>query len=147
MSLNNWIKEKLELFKDDFDFRLETIILNLTERICERMKQKNINRTELADLLNVSPPAVTKILNGNSNFTLKTLLSLSDALDQKLEINFRDKEVVYSADFYVGRKTMKFTTAYSDEKIQPADYYAIPSSETLPGGFQILDKKGWAEAA
>jgi transcriptional regulator with XRE-family HTH domain len=146
MSLNNWIKEKLELFKDDFDFRFETIILNLTERICERMKQKNINRTELADLLNVSPPAVTKILNGNSNFTLKTLLSLSDALEQKLEINLRDRETVNFTGVDV-LKIIKYTTAYSDEEFLPADYDTIPSSEPNIGSFQIIEKKDWDEAA
>ena len=94
MASGDWLKNKIELFKDDFDFRLETFILDITEDICKRMKQKNINRSELADLLNVSPPAVTKILNGNSNFTLKTLLSLADALGQELKINFTEKKAV-----------------------------------------------------
>jgi len=139
MEQGNWLKNKLELFKDDFDFRLEALILNLTERICKRMKQKNINRTRLADLLNISPPAVTKILNGNSNFTLKTLLSLSDALDQKLEINFTDKQTAYSPEFIVHPKTKKFTTAYGD--------YPLPSSDSLIDVPQIPGEKGWAETA
>ena len=57
------------------------------------MKQKGMNRVKLAQSLNVSPPAVTKILNGTSNFTLKTLLSLADALDFNLKIDFEDKTV------------------------------------------------------
>ncbi len=146
MSLNNWIKEKLELFKDDFDFRLETLILNLTEHICKRMKQKNINRTELADLLNVSPPAVTKILNGNSNFTLKTLLSLSDVLDQELEINFRDKETVCFTVHEVVHKTKKFTTA-SDEVFYPGVYHIQTSSGSIIGSYPVHEEKDWVEAA
>ena len=66
--------------------------MDLTEKICVRMKQKNINRTRLSNLLDVSPPAVTKILNGNSNFTLKTLLSMSDALDLELKIDLVEKK-------------------------------------------------------
>ncbi len=96
MKKQNWFKSKLETFKEDIEFRLETLVLELTENICKRMAQKNINRMELAKRLHVSPPAVTKILNGNSNFTLKTLLSIADALDQELTIDFREKDTVAS---------------------------------------------------
>jgi len=143
MVAGNWLKKKLELFKDDFDFRLETLILNITERICKRMEQKKINRTELADLLNVSPPAVTKILNGNSNFTLKTLLSLADVLEQELEINFGDKKVVYTTAFEVVSEIGNITTAYSDEAIPLGDFYLPASSHSPLGGFQIQGKKEW----
>ena len=55
MSLKNWIKAKLELYKDDFEFRFESLILNVTENISKSMVEKNINRTKLAELLDVSP--------------------------------------------------------------------------------------------
>jgi len=32
--------------------------------------------------------SVTKLLNGNSNFTLKTLLKVADALDLKFNVSF-----------------------------------------------------------
>jgi len=98
MSFNNWIKDKLELYKDDFEFRLESLILDITENISEMMLKRNINRTKLAEKLNVSRPAVTKILNGNSNFTLKTLLSLSDALSLDLKVEFKKREAKASED-------------------------------------------------
>jgi len=95
MKTGEWFRNKLESLKDGFEFRLETLILDLTEKVCIKMEEKNINRKKLSDLLDVSPPAVTKILNGNSNFTLKTLLSLSDALDLDLRIDFVEKATVY----------------------------------------------------
>jgi len=94
MKIEEWFKKKIESFEEDFDFRLETLILNITEKICTRMQQKKINRTRLAEKLKVSPPAVTKILNGNSNFTLKTLLSIADALDLELKIDFVDRNTI-----------------------------------------------------
>ena len=94
MSLKNWIKDKLELYKDDFEFRLESLILDVTENISKGMIDKNINRSKLAELLKVSPPAVTTILNGNANFTLKSLLALSDALDLDLKVEFKEKRTV-----------------------------------------------------
>jgi len=92
MDTKTWFKRKLDSFKDDFEFRLETLIYKITEKISEKMDQKRINRTKFAKLLQISPPAVTKILNGNSNFTLKTLLSIADALELDLKIDFKEKQ-------------------------------------------------------
>ena len=88
MKSKTWLETKLEQFEDDFDFRMESIIMDITENICEKLEKKNITRAKFADILGVSPPAVTKILNGNSNFTLKTLLSIADALGLNLAIRF-----------------------------------------------------------
>lgn len=92
MKPDKWFKDTLKSLEDDLEFRLETLIIDLTERACKKMKQKKISRTKLAKLLGVSPAAVTKILNGNSNFTLKTLLSLSDALELDLHIDFVERK-------------------------------------------------------
>ena len=94
---NNWFKKMLDSMEDDFDFRLESKILEITETICERMKKKDISRTRLSELLSISKPGVTKILNGSSNFTLKTLLSISDALDLELNVQFREKQPIADA--------------------------------------------------
>jgi|APFre7841882724_1041349.scaffolds.fasta_scaffold36655_3 transcriptional regulator with XRE-family HTH domain len=124
MKAKKWLSDILKSFEGDLDFRLETLILELTESISKRMKEKNINRTQLAKLLNVSPPAITKILNGTSNFTLRTLLSIANTLNLDLDVNFREKNVKgWSAihmpsatgtflDF--DRKVRSIPNAYSD---------------------------------
>ena len=94
MAAKSWFQKQFEALKDDFDFRLETLILNITETISENMEKKGFNRSKFAEILRVSPPAVTKILNGTSNFTLKTLLTIADALDLNLKIDFEEKEKV-----------------------------------------------------
>lgn len=94
MKTKKWFEDLLKSFEKDLDFRLESLVLNLTESISRKMKEKNINRTQLAGLLNISPPAVTKILNGTSNFTLRTLLSIAVALDLDLDVAFRDKKLI-----------------------------------------------------
>jgi len=92
MEPKEWYDKKLKTIEKSLGYRLESIILNLTEKICRSMEEKKINRSKLAKLLEVSPPAVTKILNGTSNFTLKTLLSLADALELDLEIDFKKRQ-------------------------------------------------------
>jgi transcriptional regulator with XRE-family HTH domain len=88
MDTEKWFNEKLATLKDDEDFRLEEVILNLTEQISVRMKEKGITRAKLAELLGVTPAAVTKLLNGNPNFTLKTLLKVADALGFEFNASF-----------------------------------------------------------
>jgi transcriptional regulator with XRE-family HTH domain len=126
MKTKNWFKSKLQSFKDDFEFRLETLILDLTEKICTRMDQKKISRTKLARLLEVTPAAVTKILNGNSNFTLKTLLSIADALESEIKIDFEEKQPYYSA---ISWKTFSVSSVASESK--PIKTTAVTSVDAL----------------
>jgi transcriptional regulator with XRE-family HTH domain len=55
------------------------------------MKEKNISRSKLAEKLNISRPAVTRMLGGNPNFTLKRLLAVADALDLELVAGFKER--------------------------------------------------------
>lgn len=87
MDTEKWFNDKLSALKDDADFRLETIILDLTEQISARMKEKGMTRAKLAEVLGVTPAAITKLLNGNPNFTLKTLLKVADALGLEFAVS------------------------------------------------------------
>lgn len=140
MDTKNWFQRKLESFKDDFEFRLETLIYHVTEKISERMGQKKINRTKLAELLEVTPAAVTKILNGNSNFTLKTLLSIADVLQTEIKIDFEEKQS-YLSDFswenipvtYAAwvDKTLKITATTSGDALSTSKISEDPEDTTL----------------
>lgn len=99
VNTTNWFKSKLGTLKEDFDFRLEKLILDVTEKISERMIQKKYSRVKLAQKLGISAPAVTKIFDGNSNFTLRRLLSLADALDVDLTVDFKPKWVAEEDSF------------------------------------------------
>ena len=106
MKLEKWFTQKIEEFKGDIEFRTEEVILEITERIVELMKKENINRTELAKRLRVKKPFISKLLNGNPNMTLKTMVSLSMALDYDLNISFNRKpsmSVVADSSLHVSR--------------------------------------------
>lgn len=88
MKLEKWFAQKLEEFKDDVEFRTEEAILGITEKIVELMEKEGINRTDLAKRLGVSKPFITKLLNGNPNMRLKTMVSLAMALNHELNFSF-----------------------------------------------------------
>jgi len=127
MSPKTWLEKKIESFEDDFEYRLEGLILELTAQIAERMEEKGINRKELASTLQVSPPFITKILNGTSNFTLKTVLSLADALECTLNVNLKPKEISVTANTHWSAWVN--ATLAAGEIIDPYGTYGIPTAK------------------
>ena len=90
-SVENWFKGLLEKYKDDVEFITEGIILELNEKIVLKMRELNINRAELAKRLGKSKPFVTKLLNGNHNLTVKTMVSIAQALECELALDLGPK--------------------------------------------------------
>jgi len=78
------LKSLLEKDRLSQEYKRERIVLELGESIVKRMEELGINRAELAKRLGVSNPMVTKMLRGNANFTLRTLVGLAAALEQDL---------------------------------------------------------------
>ncbi|KAF0159802.1 MAG: Fis family transcriptional regulator [Syntrophaceae bacterium] len=92
-STEKWFGDLFDSYKDDFDFRLEALVFELTEQISKKLKEEKISRKQFAEKLNVTPAAVSKILNGNPNFTIRTLLSMADVLKTDLSIEFKGKGI------------------------------------------------------
>lgn len=96
------LEEKIKvLSKKDENWRKEGLYrqenkkwLNISRNIAIKVlsklrenKQLNIKpktQEELAQILNVVPPYITKIVKGQENMTLKTIISLEEALNIKL---------------------------------------------------------------
>ncbi|HEC98660.1 MAG TPA: XRE family transcriptional regulator [Nitrospirae bacterium] len=91
MKTEKWFSKLLDKYKEDLEFRTEEIILDFTEKIVTMMEKKNISRAELARRLNVSKAFVTKMLNGNPNLTIKTMVSIADALECNLNLDIYPK--------------------------------------------------------
>ena len=89
MDDKNVYESLLEEFEDDIDFKVEVKILEITEQICEAMTEKGINRSDLSKLLETSKSAITKMLNGSTNFTLKRLVKIASALNTEVNISFK----------------------------------------------------------
>ena len=60
--------------------------LDLTRQIESRMRQLGINKTELAQRSGKSKAYVTKMLRGENNFTIDSLVALAETLQAGVEI-------------------------------------------------------------
>ncbi len=80
------LEKRLSELDTSPNFLLETVVLDVTERICEVMKREGITRAELAKRIGKSPAYVTKFLNGQPNMTLKTLVGIAVALGKGIDV-------------------------------------------------------------
>lgn len=64
----------------------EGAILEFTEELVREMERQHVSRAELARRLGTSPAYITKILRGDANFTLATMVKLARALDTELRL-------------------------------------------------------------
>ena len=83
--------EKLETSHDP-DYELYGVLLDVTEGIVKRMIEQGVRRTDLAERLGTSRAYVTKLLDGQENMTLKTLVRVANALEMKVDTKFIPRE-------------------------------------------------------
>jgi transcriptional regulator with XRE-family HTH domain len=96
MNLEGWFKERVKKFEKDPEYILEGLMLELNEQILELLYKKGMTRKQLAKELGVSPAYITKLLNGNPNLTLKSLVKIATVMDVSLSINIgEEKKVKY----------------------------------------------------
>jgi transcriptional regulator with XRE-family HTH domain len=91
MSEKTWLEEKYDLWAEDPEFLTEEKILDFTERVVLEMGKKEITRAQLADSLGKSKAFVTKLLKGDANMTIKTMVTVAQALGCSLHLDLYPK--------------------------------------------------------
>lgn len=76
------------------DYWIDGPISEFTEDLARLMKEQGVTRAELARRLGTSRAYITKMLGGNANFTLLTMVKLAMVLDGAVHIHISDKRAV-----------------------------------------------------
>jgi transcriptional regulator with XRE-family HTH domain len=72
---------------------IEQAKLEFTEELCAQLGNSGMNRKDLAAKLGKSPAAITKMLRGDNNFELATMVKLARALDSELRVHLQPEGV------------------------------------------------------
>lgn len=72
------------------DYILARLVHDFTEALVRRMEEQGMSRAELARRLGTSQAYVTKVLRGNVNFTLATLVRLGQATGAEVRLDLCD---------------------------------------------------------
>ncbi|MGJ3244096.1 MAG: helix-turn-helix transcriptional regulator [Opitutales bacterium] len=78
--LNQKTRQALQCIEARAEIRKLTIV----EELVRFMKMSGINRSQLAKRMGVPPSRITKLLSGESNLTIDTLVRAADAVDGDL---------------------------------------------------------------
>lgn len=81
MSSKKLLNELHEEWLSDPNYVAEGMKLDITEEICRIMKEKNMNRSQLAERMQTSCAYITKVLRGNVNMTLLSIAKFAVALE------------------------------------------------------------------
>lgn len=96
-----------------------TLILEFTEGLQSLMGKRGISRIELAKRLGVSPAYVTKVLRGNVNFTVDSMVKLANAVGGHVHVHVAP-ESHQARWFDVIEKTPCKTPVWEQDKFEPA---------------------------
>lgn len=81
---------------EDYDF--EKLAYSFARSVLSYMRQKKITQKDLAEKLNVSEARISKVLSGETNLTLKTIIKIARLLDCKVnDIILSDKDYIYNS--------------------------------------------------
>lgn len=82
--------------------KAETIKLEFAVSIDTAIKNLNLTRKQIAESMGTSPAWVTKVLRGDVNLTIETMVKLCDAVGQDLQI-----KTITKNDARVEKKTVQ----------------------------------------
>lgn len=73
------------------DYHVEGAKNEFTEQIVARMEEFGLSKSELAEKMGVKRSFVTRLLSGNNNFTLETMVRIARSLDCSLRSHLEPK--------------------------------------------------------
>lgn len=85
-------KRLIDNRKKTTSYKVERIKLSIALAINRLILSSGISKKDLAEKIEVSPAYISKALKGDVNFTIETLVKLTDGLDSNIHINFTHKD-------------------------------------------------------
>ncbi|WP_172592118.1 helix-turn-helix domain-containing protein [Subtercola boreus] len=82
-------------------YAAESAMVDASELIAEALQNKEISRSDLAQMLGVSRSEITARLQGERNITVRKLAETLHALGERLELRLAPKTVEDSRDAYL----------------------------------------------
>ena len=87
----------------------ELLLVSAAELISDRMQEKKVSRSELAEQIGKSKSFVTQILRGQHNMTLRTLADLAWALDARVHL----QDIPWDAEIQRPRGMTSFGSSWA----------------------------------
>ena len=125
--------------KPNFENVAAKMALDFEADVFMRLKELGLRRKDLAELLNVTPAAVSKLLAENSNMTLKTMAKIATALGCEIS-SLHLNSVAEVSYVYLDAECETDTVSVPDKIVPVPDLTAsIGNDPSSSGGTQVAD--------
>jgi transcriptional regulator with XRE-family HTH domain len=88
--MKGWLTKKVESLAGRVGYETEKLLLEINEQIVRRMQDLKLSRSALAEKLGKDRAQITRLLNGNANTTVKTLVEIANALGTRWNVELQD---------------------------------------------------------
>lgn len=122
--------------EEPLEFWVDLARVGFEDDLHRLMDRARLNRAEIAEAAGVTPAFVSKVLNGSTNYTLKTMAKLARAVGAVLQVRLidEDREVV--------RIVSPDTAAWLDDR----DLTTVRLAEE-PACAEIVDLTTWRDTS
>lgn len=102
----------------NWEKRYYRISLDIASQIAEILKKKGVQQKEFAKKLNKKESEVSKWLNGDHNFTIKTIAKIEDVLNEDIIIIPKFAHLHDNPYLKAKKTTSSFVVIYPDDSIR-----------------------------
>lgn len=104
-------------------YRHEELIVDVTESIYKIMRQKDMNKSDLAKATGLSKARITKLLDGSANMTLKSISDIAFALGVTPKVFVDATEACYANTSHVSSWENSIGIGYDVSTMPEMQYY------------------------
>jgi len=83
------IQAALRAARETHEYRAEGASIEFTNAMLTRMRQIGVSRSKLAANIGVNPAYISKILRGDTNFSLETMVKIATALESEFRCHLQ----------------------------------------------------------
>ena len=103
MYVSKKIRDFIEERKQHHGYWATRLKLDFAIQLHKRLSAININYAELAERIDSSRPYVSKVLNGESNLTIDSMVKLAHATGARIDVRLIDREAVSDPKLWFGK--------------------------------------------
>lgn len=120
MNAETWFREKLRALENDPDYLTEEVLIDVTEQLYIRMREAGMKPADLAKRLGVSRAFISQLFNGKPNMTMRTLVGVAHALDQRIQISVRPRSAFQLAAQYTRFTSPPIKRSFNPDEMHKA---------------------------
>jgi DNA-binding phage protein len=122
--MKTWLEKRIESKRGAVGFETERLMLSFSEQIVERLVTLDMRRSELARKMDVDRAIVTRLLSGDANATLRTIVTMAAAVGLRISLDLQPLQDARYPEVSEADNVVEFTSRILTPAPATNDEYA-----------------------